>query len=202
VRKSDFVRIAVDNSIINWKAGQGLEASIQSDPAKRQDYWAIEKLFKLQEKGRVILVAVDQLDRELRKTSHEERRNKLIETERLCKENYYLTRFEALTQSRRRSKSAQKSGINLKEGARWVTDDDMRKIREYIAIGRNLKDKVDLEVLATVAIAGVHLYMTVDYKLLARKHIREFVKRKDGIWMYRPSEILMLVDASPAESEG
>jgi len=90
----------------------------------------------------------------------------------------------------------------LGEGAYWVTEDNMRRIKEYIASGQNLEDKVDLEVLATAAIAGVRLFVTVDYKLLAKSQIRAFVKRKDDIWIYRPSEILMLVDASPAESEG
>ncbi len=90
-----------------------------------------------------------------------------------------------------------KSGINLEEGAYWVTEDNERRIKEYVASGRTLKEKGDLEVLATAAIAGVRLFVTVDDRLLANSHIREFVKQKDGIWIYRPSEILMLVDASP-----
>ena len=189
-RKLIGSRIAIDNSIINWKAGQGLDASIQRHPKKRQDYWAIENLFELQEKARVILVAVDQLDRESRKTPHKGKRNKLIETVELCKEKYYLTRFKALTQSRRASWSDEEPGINLKEGARWVTEGDMRKIREYIAFGFTSEEKVDLEVLATVAIAGVNIFVTVDYRLLGNNRIKEFAKQKDGIGIYSPSQLV------------
>jgi len=202
VRKSDFVRIAVDNSVISWKAFQGRERAVQDDDEKRRDYEAIERLFELQERCRVVLVAVDQVDREASKTSDESKRTKLLETLKLCKEKFYLTRFERLTFSKKAAKAKGKSGINLGEGAYWVTEDNMRRIKEYIASGQNLEDKVDLEVLATAAIAGVRLFVTVDYKLLAKSQIRAFVKRKDDIWIYRPSEILMLVDASPAESEG
>ena len=201
MRKSDFVRIAVDNSIINWKAGQGEEPAVQNDAEKRRDYEAIKRLFELQKQCRVVLVAVDQVDREARKTSDESKRTKRLETLKLCKEKFNLTRFEKLTSSKRAAGATGKSGINLGEGAYWVTEDNMRRIKEYIATGRNLEDRLDLEVLATVAIAGVRRFVTVDYKLLAKSHIREFVKRKDGIWMCRPSEILMLVDASPGESE-
>ena len=194
MRKSDFVRIAVDNSVINWKAGQGLEPDIQDDDEKRRDYEAIERLFELQKQCRVVLVAVDQIDREARKTSDKSERTKLLETLKLCKEKFNLTRFEKLTFSKRAAGAAGKSGINFGEGAYWVTEDNMRRIEEYIAIGRNRKDRVDLEMLATAAIAGVRRFMTVDYKLLKKSHIREFVRRKDGIWLYRPSEILMLID--------
>ena len=151
MEKFSSKRIAIDNSIVNWKAGQGLHASIQNDPPKHRDYQAIEQLFDLQEKGQVILVAVDQLDRESKKTSCTERRNKLIETVKLCKEKWYLTRFEALSKSKQASKSAQESGINLGDGARWVTKSDMRKIEKYIALGVNDEERVDLEVLATAA---------------------------------------------------
>jgi len=202
VRKSDFVRIAVDNSVINWKAFQGRERAIQADGEKRSDYEAIQRLFQLQERCRVVLVAVDQIDREASKTSDQSKRAKLLDALKLCKEKFYLTRFETSTFSKKATKARGKSGINLEEGAYWVTEDNERRIKEYIASGRNLKEQVDLEVLATAAIAGVRLFVTVDYNLLANSQIREFVKRKDGIWIYRPSEILMLVDASPAESEG
>ena len=202
VRTSGFVRIAIDNSVINWKAGQGLEPDVQADDEKRCDYEAIERLFALQERCRVVLVAVDQVDREARTTFDKSRRTKLLETLKLCKEKFYLTRFERSTFSKKAAKARGESGINLGEGAYWVTEDNVRRIKEYIASGRNTEEKVDLEVLATAAIAGVRLFVTVDYELLANSQIREFVKRKDGIWIYRPSEILMLVDASPAESEG
>ncbi|MBA7596256.1 hypothetical protein ES703_03226 [subsurface metagenome] len=202
MRTSGFVRIAIDNSVINWKAFQGREPTIQADDEKRRDYEAIERLFELQERCRVVLVAVDQVDREASKTSDESKRTKLLETLKLCKEKFYLTRFERSTVSKKAAKARGKSGINLGEGAYWVTEDNVRRIKEYIASGRNVEEKVDLEVLATVAIAGVRLFVTVDGDLLANSQIREFVKRKDGIWIYRPSEILLLLDAScSGESE-
>jgi hypothetical protein len=67
----------------------------------------------------------------------------------------------------------------------------------YIASARNQDEEVDLEMLATVAIAGVRLFVTVDYPLLANNAIREFVKRMDGIHLYRPSEIIKQFGASP-----
>lgn len=199
MQKSDFVRIAVDNSIINWKAGQGLDPTIQNDDKKRRDYEAIERLFELQKQCRVVLVAVDTVGHEARRTSNESKRTKQLETLKLCKEKFNLTRFNKLTPSK--GAGTGKSGINLGEGAYWATEDNMRRIEEYIAIGRNSEDQADLEVLATAAIAGVRHFMTVDYKLLDKSYIGEFVRRKDGICMYRPSEILMLLDASPGESE-
>jgi len=158
MEKFSSKRIAIDNSVVNWKTGQGLDASIQNDPVKHRDYQAIEQLFNLQEKGQVILVAVDQLDRESKKASRTERRNKLIETVKLCKEKWYLTRFQALSKSKRASKSTQESGINLGDGAHWVTESDIHKIEEYIACGVNDEERVDLEVLATAAIASVHIF--------------------------------------------
>jgi hypothetical protein len=148
------------------------------------------------------LVAVDQVDREASKTSDESKRTKLLETLKLCKEKFYLTRFERSTFSIKATKASGKSGINLGEGAYWVTEDNQRRINEYVESGKNLKEKVDLEVLATVAIAGVRLFVTVDEHLLSNSQIREFAKQKDGIWIYRPSEALILVDASPGKSEG
>lgn len=183
-------RIGIDNSVVNWMAGQGLAPSIQRDREKRRDYQAIEQLFDLQERGQIVLVAVDQLDRESKKTSRTERRNKLIEIVKLCKEKYYLTRFEALSKSRRASKSMQESGINLEDGVRWVTESDMRKIREYVAFGVTPEEKVDLEVLATAAIAGVHVFVTVDCGLLRNDRIKRFAKQKDDIGIYRPSQIV------------
>ncbi|MBA7601075.1 hypothetical protein ES703_08142 [subsurface metagenome] len=44
---SGFVRIAIDNSVINWKAFQGREPVIQADDEKRRDYEAVERLFEL-----------------------------------------------------------------------------------------------------------------------------------------------------------
>ena len=201
MRKSGFVRIAIDNSVINWMAFQGLEPAIQADDKKRTEYEAILKLFQLQEQCQVVLVAVDQINREASKTSEESKRAKLLDTLKLCKEKFYLTRFKSSTLSKRAAKARGKSGINLKDGSYWVTEDNIRRIKEYTASGRTLKEKVDLEVLATAAIAGVRRFVTVDDRLLANSQIREFVQRKDGIWIYRPSEILMRVDASPRESD-
>ena len=205
MQKSGFVRIAIDNSVINWKAFQGQEPTIQADDEKRRDYEAIERLFKLQQRCWLVLVAVDQTDREASQTSDESRRTKLLDTLKLCKEKFYLTRFEKSTSSKKAARARGKSGINLEEGAYWVTEDNERRINEYIAFGRTLEEleeKVDLEVLATAAIAGVRLFVTVDDHLLANSYIREYVKWKDGVWIYRPSEILMLVGVSPRESEG
>jgi len=165
------------------------------DNEKRRDYKAIEKLFELQERCQVVLVAVDQVDREASRTSNETKRVKLLDTLKLCKEKFYLTRFETSTLSKKAAKARGKSGINLGEGAYWITEDNQRRINEYIDIGRNLEEKVDLEVLVTVAIAGVRLFVTVDDHLLANSRIIEFVKQKDGIRIYRPSEVLILVDA-------
>ena len=202
MRTSGFMRIALDNSAINWKAFQGREPAIQVDDEKRRDYEAIEKLFELQERCHVVLVAVDQVDREASRTSNETKRVKLLDTLKLCKEKFYLTRFETSTLSKEAAKARGKSGINLGEGAYWITEDNQRRINEYIESGKNLEEKVDLEVLATVAIAGVRLFVTVDDHLLANSRIREFAKQKDDIWIYRPSEVLILVDASLRESEG
>jgi hypothetical protein len=199
VQESDFVRIAVDKSVISWKAGQGLAPTIQNDDKKRRDYEAIERLFELQKECRVVLVAVDTVGHEARRTSNESERTKQLETLNLCKEKSNLARFDKLTPSRRAATG--ESGIDLGEGAYWVTKDNMRRIEEYVEIGRNSKDQADLEVLATAAIAGVRRFMTVDYRLLDKSYIRKFVREKDGISMYRPSEILMLIDISPRESE-
>ena len=185
-----YKRIAIDTSVVNWKAGQGLAPNIQRDREKRRDYQAIETLFDLQERGQIVLVASDQLDRESQKTSNEATRIKLTETVKLCKEKYYLTRFETLTESTRASKSTQEDGINLEEGAYYVTQGDIKKIREYVAEGSTPKEKVDLEVLATAAIAGVHVFVTVDRRLLRNDKIKAFVKQKDDIDVYRPSQIV------------
>ena len=127
VPTSGFVRIAIDNSVINWKAFQGREPAIQADDEKRRDYEAIVRFFELQARCRVVLVAVDQVDREARKTSDESKRTKLLETLKLCKEKYYLTRFERSTFSKKAAKARGKSGINLGEGAYWVTEDNQRE---------------------------------------------------------------------------
>ena len=194
MQKSSIVRVAIDNSIVNWKTSQGRDIKIQDDYEKHNDFVAIERLFQLQEQGNVVLVAVDQIDREARKTSNASRRIELLNTLYLCKEKFFLTRFETSTSSKKALQASGKSGINLGQGAYWITEDNVRRINEYIAAGQTTEEKVDLEVLATVAIAGVRLFMTVDNHLLANTKIREFIKRKDGIQIYHPSEILKLVD--------
>jgi hypothetical protein len=194
MQKVSIVRIAIDNCIINWKACQGQSSNVQADAENRNDYEAIEKLFQLQEKCDVVLVAVDQLDREARKTSDVLIREKLLNTINLCHEKFFLTRFEASISSKKAAKAKGKSGINLGQGAYWITEDNNRKIKEYISNGQTGKEKVDLEVLATVAIAGVRRFVTVDNPLLTNTKIKEFIKRKDGIQIYRPSEIIKLLN--------
>ena len=112
----------------------------------------------------------------------------------LCKEKFFLTRFETSTSSKKGVQQRDKSGINLGQGAYWITEDNIRKINEYVAKGQTNKEKVDLEVLATVAIAGVRRFVTVDNPLIANTKIKEFIKQKDGIQIYRPSEILKLLN--------
>ena len=68
---SNFIRIAIDNDVINWKAYQGREPTVQADDEKRCDYEAIERLFELQVQCRIVLVAVDQVYRETSRTSDE-----------------------------------------------------------------------------------------------------------------------------------
>lgn len=186
-------RIAIDNNVINWKAYQGLSPSIQQDPDKCREYQAILKLFNLQDKGQVTIVGVDQVDREVWRTANETRRKALSETWSLCKEKHCLTRFETLSKSKKASKSTRESGINLEDGAYWVTDDDMKKIEEYVAAGTTRKEKVDLEVLATVAIARVSIFVSLDCSLLDNKRLKDFVKQKDNIDIYPPSEIIKLL---------
>jgi hypothetical protein len=190
VEKLDRKRIAIDNSIINWKAGQGLCPTVQKDPKKHREYQAILELFDLQRRRQIILVGVDQIDREVQQTSVEAKRVALVETWKLCEEKHCLTRFESLAKSKRGSKSEQESGINLQNGAWFVTDQDMKKIDEYIAFGTTSKEKTDLEVLATVAITQVDFFVTVDCRLLQNKRIKDFARQKDDIQIYSPSEIL------------
>jgi hypothetical protein len=199
----DFVRIAVDNSIICWKAFQSQQLAIQTnDPKSRDklcDYEAVQRLFELQKYGRVVLVAVDRVYREASKASEESKRMRLLYTVYLCKEKFFLTRFNALSHSHRDLKVSDESGMNLSYECYWITDDNKRRIKEYVENGRTPKEKVDLEVLATIAIAGVRRFLTVDEALLANSHIIEFVKQQDDIWIYRPSEILPLVDITPQQ---
>ena len=199
----NFVRIAVDNNIICWKALQGQQLAIQTNDLKSSDklcdYEAVQRLFQLQKYGRVVLVAVDQVYREASRTSDESRRMKLLGTLDLCKEKFFLTRFDTLSHSHRALKASGESGINLSYECYWITDDNKRRIKEYVGHGRTPKEKADLEVLATIAIAGVRRFVTVDEPLLANSHIIEFVKQQDDIWIYRPSEVLPMVDITPQQ---
>jgi len=195
----NLIRIAIDNNVISWKAFQGLQPAIQKDDRMRCDYIAIKRLFELQEQYPVVLVAVDQVYREASRTSDESKRTKLRETLKLCKEKFYLTRFQALTSPKGAAKARGKSGINLEDGSFWITKNGQRRIDEYIAIGQNEEEKRDLEVLATVAIAGVRRFATVDYNLLGNNRIKEYIQQEDGIFIYRPSEILKRLETSHPE---
>jgi hypothetical protein len=195
----NLIRIAIDNNIISWKAFPDLQPAIQKDDRMRCDYIAIKRLFELQEQYPVVLVAVDQVYREASRTSDESKRTKLRETLKLCKEKFYLTRFQAVTSPKGAAKARGKSGINLEDGSFWITKNGQRKIDEYIAIGQNEEEKRDLEVLATVAIAGVRRFATVDYNLLDNNRIKEYIQREDGIFIYRPSEILKRLETSHPE---
>ena len=183
-------RVAIDSSVISWKAGQGLETSVQGDADKRREYEAIEQLFDLQDRGLVVLVRVDQVDRETKRTPPESGREEVERVRRKCKETHLLTRFSPSTQSKSASKSPQKSGINLAEGAHWMTDARKTKIDQYISHGTTDEERLDLEVLATVAIADVHTFVTVDYPLLNNAQIKDFVKREDDIDVCRPSQVV------------
>ena len=193
MKKLRYRRIAPDSSVINWKAGQGREPIVQKDPEKRREYQAIEKLFELQDQGQIVLVAVDQVDKEITRTNDEAKREKLIETLGLCKEKHYLTRFETRTLSKRASKAKGKVGINLGNGAYFVTEGDIRKIEEYTTFGASLNQQVDLEILATAAIAEVKVVVFVDSPLLGNKKIKDFAKQKDEIEICTPTQVIKLL---------
>lgn len=140
------------------------------------------------------MVGPDQVDRELSETSDEATKARLVKTLKLCKEKYFLTRFDSRTKSRKAARLGKESGINLSEGARFMTPEYSRKIKEYIAYGITYEEKRDLEVLATVAIAGVKVFVSVDYgTLLKNDRIKDFVKKKDDIEIYRPNKIVELL---------
>ncbi len=193
MEKLRYRRIAPDSSVINWKAGQGREPIVQRDPEKRREYQAIEKLFELQDQGQIVLVAVDQVDKEINRTNDETKRGKLIKTLALCKEKHYLTRFETHTLSKRASKAKGKVGINLGNGAYFVTESDIRKIEEYVALGTNPEEQTDLEVVATAAIAEVKVVVFVDVPLLGNEKIKDFAKQKDDIEICTPTQIIELL---------
>ena len=191
--KEQYRRIAPDSSVINWKAYQGLNHTIQADSEKRREYQAIEKLFELQDQGQIVLVALEQVDKEINRTSNEVNRVKLIETLGLCKEKYYLTRFESCKKSKWASRAKGKVGINLGNGAYFITESGKCKIKEYVAVGTNLKEQTDLEILATAAIAGVKVVVFIDSPLLGNKKIKDFAKQKDDIEVCTPSQAIRLL---------
>jgi len=193
VKKLRYRRIAPDSSVINWKAGQGREEIVQGDPEKRREYQAIEKLFELQDQDQIVLVAVDQVDKEINRTNDEAKREKLIKTLALCKEKHYLTRFETRTLSKRASKAKGKVGINLGNGAYFVTEGDIRKIEEYTTFGASLNEQVDLEILATAAIARVEIVVFVDKPFLQNEEIKDFAKQKDNIEICTPTQVIKLL---------
>jgi hypothetical protein len=185
-----MLRVAIDYSVINWQAGQGYDANIIKNAKKHCDYLAIQELFSLQEAGCLVLVGIDKVDRERRKTSNASSKSAIAQVWQKCKEQWHLTRFEPTIQSTKAIKSPQKNGINLEDGARFIEKHDIEKIDEYVDFGNTLGERADLEVLATVAITKVQFFATVDYKLLNNKHILDFVKQKDNISVLRPSELL------------
>lgn len=183
-----YKRIAIDSSIINWNIRHCHESTTQESAEKIRECQAIEKLFILQEHGRVILVVPDQVDREIKETLDYTTRTRLESTIKLCK-RYPLTRFETLTRPRG-------GGINLADGAYFMTKDGEHKINKYVSIGANLEQKRDLEVLASVAIAGISVFVAYDTPLITKwQHIRDFVKQEDDIDIYLPSEIVNKLDS-------
>lgn len=191
--KEQYRRIAPDSSVINWKAYQGREPSVQEKPANRREYQAIEKLFELQDQGQIVLVALDQVDKEINRTSNEVKRGKLIETLGLCKEKYYLTRFESCKKTKRASRAKGKVGINLGNGAYFITESGECKIKEYITFGDSLEEKVDLEIVATAAIAGVKVVVFVDNPFLRDQKVKDFAKQKDDIEICTPIQVIKLL---------
>ena len=165
---------AIDTNILNWLAFQGLENEVQTDPNKLQDYEAIIELFHFQEQGLIILAGPDQVYREAMQTPSKTRRDKLLHAWDCCKRKYNLTRFP----------------INLKNGAYWMTEDAESKFAQYAMFAETDKEHKDLEVLASVAIAGFIIFITVDYDLLSNNRVRDFILEKDSIRMYRPIEIV------------
>lgn len=71
-----------------------------------------------------------------------------------------------------------------------MTEDAKGKFEHYVTFGNTDEEKKDLAVLASVAIAGFSIFVTVDYTLLGNKCIEDFVRQQDNIFMYRPSEII------------
>ena len=193
MEKLRYRRIAPDSSVINWKAGQGRQPIVQKDPEKRREYQAIEKLFELQDQGKIVLVAVDQVDKEITRTNDEAKREKLIKTLALCKEKHYLWRFDSSTKSKRALKAKGKVGINLGNGAFFETESDERKIEEYTTFSAALKKQVDLEILATAAIAGVKVVVFMDSPFLGDKEIKDFAKQNDDIEICTPTQIIELL---------
>ncbi len=172
--KRGLDQIALDTNILNWLAYQGLGEEVQKRPENRLDYEAIVELFALQDKGCIILAGPNQVWREVENTMDESKRLKLSEAWGRCKQKYCLTRYP----------------INLKDGAYWMTRAAEDKFQQYLNFARTEKERRDLEVLASVAIAGFTFFVTVDYGLLANQRIRSFVMEEDNIGIYRPVEIV------------
>jgi predicted nucleic acid-binding protein len=188
-----MLRVAIDNNVISWKAGQGSHENIRKDKDKYCDYLAIQKLFSLQDDDCIILVGIDKVDRERQMTSNAVLRLARDRVWQRCKEKYLLTRFEQAIQSKKQLKSPRENGINLEDGAHFIDNNSEDKIAAYVEFGTTQKDKVDLEVLATVAIANIQVFITVDYKLLHKQHILDFVKQNDDICIFRPSDFLNML---------
>lgn len=199
--KTRYKRIAPDSSVVNWMARQGRDDSVQSDPNKQREYKAIERLYELQEQGQIVLVGVDQVHKELARTNDEAKREKLLETLGLCRDKHYLTRFDSREKSKRASHAKGKVGINLGDGAQWITADDEIKIEEYIAFGDSSAEKRDMEVLATAAIARANIVVFIDKPFLSSQRVKDFAKQNDDIDICTPTQAIeLLVQVGIAES--
>lgn len=172
--KAGLDQIALDTNILNWLAYQGLEEEVQKRPENRLDYEAIVELFALQDKSYITLAGPDQVWREVENTMDESKKTKLLDAWERCNQKYCLTRYP----------------INLKDGAYWMTGAAKEKFEQYLNFARTEKERKDLEVLASVAIAGFAIFVTVDYDLLANQRIRSFIMKEANIGMYRPVEIV------------
>jgi len=190
--KEQYRRIAPDSSVINFKVKYEYNKIDQGNSKNRRQYQAIEKLFELQSQDQIVLVALEQVDKEIRRTSCEELRGKLIETLGLCKETCYLTRFESRSpKSKRASKARGKNGITFP--ARFEDDNDDRKINEYNRFSDVPNKQRDLEIVATAAIARVKVVVFVDKPFLSDQKVKDFAKQKDDIEICTPTQVIKLL---------
>ena len=88
-------KVALDNSVFNWWAGQGLSPQVQANPVKREAYEAIPKLFALQREGCIVLLKPDQAQQEMQATLNRSWRDRLNALSQQCKETYNIAQFPA-----------------------------------------------------------------------------------------------------------